>query len=67
MVDTADNPSGDIRGANDAGPPWVSNLVRTGIFRDGDGGSNDAEDPAHFVHDDVSDCIDFVFERERSL
>ncbi|CAM9116595.1 unnamed protein product [Pylaiella littoralis] len=59
-----DNPSGDIRGANEAGSPWVSNLVRTGVFRDADGRSNDGNDPAHFVHDDVRDCIDFVFERE---
>eukprot|EP00903_Cladosiphon_okamuranus_P011989 g11258.t1 len=59
-----DNPSGDIRGANAAGAPWVSNLVRTGVFRDPTGGGNDAEDPAHFVHDDVRDCVNFAISRE---
>ena len=38
-----DNPASDIRGANRAGPPWVSVLVRTGVFR---GGANSASDPA---------------------
>lgn len=61
---TADNPSGDIRGANAAGLPWVSNLVRTGVYRDTGGGNNDASDPAHFVHDHVGDCVDFVLEEE---
>ena len=28
-----DNPAGDIRGANSAGAPWVSVLVRTGLFK----------------------------------
>eukprot|EP00904_Undaria_pinnatifida_P009049 jgi/Undpi1/5274/HiC_scaffold_2.g00555.m1 len=59
-----DNPSGDIRGANAAGPPWVSNLVRTGVYQDADGGINDALDPAHFVHDHVGDCVGFVLEKE---
>ena len=61
---TADNPSGDIRGANAAGPPWVSNLVRTGVYRGTGGENNDALDPAHFVHDHVGDCVDFILERE---
>ncbi|CAM9191195.1 unnamed protein product, partial [Hapterophycus canaliculatus] len=62
-----DNPSGDIRGANEVGPPWVSNLVRTGVFQDTIGGGNDAEDPAHFVHDDVRDCVEFAMKREARL
>ncbi len=40
-----DNPAADVRGANRAGPPWVSVLVRTGVFS-GQPGSNSAEDPA---------------------
>ncbi|CAB1105712.1 unnamed protein product [Ectocarpus sp. CCAP 1310/34] len=59
-----DNPSGDIRGANAAGPPWLSNLVKTGVFRDKGGRGNDAEDPAHFVHNDVRECVNFAMERE---
>ena len=56
-----DNPEGDIRGANAAGSHWVSNLVRTGIFR----GENDLRDPADFVFDDVNACVAFVMQRER--
>ncbi|CAN0005956.1 unnamed protein product [Ectocarpus fasciculatus] len=59
-----DNPSGDIRGANAAGPPWISNLVKTGVYRDTGDRGNDAEDPAHFVHDGVRQCVDFAMERE---
>ncbi|CAM9513293.1 unnamed protein product, partial [Phaeothamnion confervicola] len=58
-----DNPSGDIRGANDAGPPWISNLVRTGVFQ-GAVGSNDLHHPARFVHDDAAACVRFALARE---
>ncbi|GBF99769.1 hypothetical protein Rsub_12397 [Raphidocelis subcapitata] len=45
-----DNPAADVRGANSAGPPWVSVLVRTGVFQGP--GANSASDPAHVVvHD----------------
>lgn len=65
---TADNPTGDIRGANVAGAPWVSNLVRTGVYRDGgQEGDNDPTDPAHFVHDDVRACVEFALRREASI
>ncbi len=40
-----DNPAADVRGANRAGPPWVSVLVRTGVFS-GPPGSNSPKDPA---------------------
>ena len=33
IVMVGDNPHADIRGANAAGPPWVSALVRTGVFK----------------------------------
>jgi HAD superfamily hydrolase (TIGR01456 family) len=49
-----DNPSADIRGANDAGHPWRSVLVRTGVFG---GGTNDPNDPAHLVFDDVGQAV----------
>eukprot|EP00878_Enallax_costatus_P027545 GHUV01029672.1.p1 GENE.GHUV01029672.1~~GHUV01029672.1.p1 ORF type:complete len:256 (+),score=92.69 GHUV01029672.1:727-1494(+) len=45
-----DNPAADIRGANQAGPPWVSVLVRTGVFTEG---LNSKSDPAHVVVTDV--------------
>jgi hypothetical protein len=45
-----DNPAADIRGANLAGPPWRSVLVRTGVFA---GGANSPSDPAHAVVEDV--------------
>ena len=44
-VQVGDNPAADVRGANRAGPPWVSVLVRTGVFN-GPPGSNSEEDPA---------------------
>lgn len=62
-----DNPSGDIRGANNAGAPWISNLVRTGLFRGDGGGDNDETNPAHFVHDDVGACVDFAMRREAEV
>ncbi|KAI8114238.1 hypothetical protein M9434_002364 [Picochlorum sp. BPE23] len=49
-----DNPSADIRGANRQGDPWVSVLVRTGVFK---GGLNCSVDPAHIVVDNVEDAI----------
>lgn len=49
-----DNPVADIRGANNAGDPWQSVLVRTGVFT-GDG--NDQVDPAHHVMDDLAAAV----------
>jgi len=54
-----DNPAADIRGANQAGGPWRSVLVRTGVFSTGD---NDPHDPAWKVVDDVSAAVDVVLE-----
>ena len=39
-----DTPESDIQGANNAG--WISILVRTGIFQDGE---NDKDYPAAYV------------------
>jgi len=50
-----DNPRSDIRGANAAGSPWYSVLVRTGVFR---GEANDAEDPAKTVVAGVKEAVD---------
>jgi hypothetical protein len=58
-----DNADVDIRGANEAGEPWVSVLVRTGVF-DGDG--NHATHPADIVVDDVADAVAAVGHRERA-
>ncbi|KAK3034428.1 hypothetical protein RJ639_034665 [Escallonia herrerae] len=41
-----DNPSVDIKGARQAGPPWFSILTRTGVFR---GKENHAEFPADLI------------------
>lgn len=57
-----DNPAADIRGANTAGAPWVSVLVRTGVF-EGEGNSN--TDPAHVVVDDVAAAVDAAMHRAR--
>lgn len=59
-----DNPAADVRGANRAGPPWVSVLVRTGVFR---GGKNSDTDPAQIVVDDVEAAVEAGLHRTRSL
>jgi HAD superfamily hydrolase (TIGR01450 family) len=52
-----DNPRSDIRGANAAGAPWHSVLVRTGVFR---GGDNDPDDPAKSVLPSVREAVDLA-------
>lgn len=58
-----DNPAADIRGANSAGAPWVSVLVRTGVFQ---GAHNDERDPAHVVVSDVLAAVQAGLHRVRS-
>lgn len=48
-----DNPLSDILGAHNAGDPWQSVLVKTGLYR----GDLDHQKPAHFV---VADAFTFV-------
>ena len=66
-----DNPASDVRGANAAGGPWRSVLVRTGVWKGTkrkEGGSssvyeraeNDERDPAHFVCEDAAEAIDMI-------
>jgi len=52
-----DNPRSDIRGANAAGAPWRSVLVRTGVFR---GGANDELDPAQVVVPSVREAVELA-------
>lgn len=59
-----DNPAADVRGAVQAGPPWVSVLVRTGVFHSP--GPNDELDPAHIVVEDVAAAVLAVLHRSRS-
>jgi HAD superfamily hydrolase (TIGR01456 family) len=54
-----DNPRADIKGANDAGAPWHSILVRTGVFS-GPPGSNDPTNPAKDVVQGIKDAVDIV-------
>ena len=51
-----DNPAADVRGARNAGPPWTSILVKTGVFN----GINEncSVDPAHIVADCVNQAVD---------
>lgn len=56
-----DNPSVDIKGAQQAGRPWFSILTRTGVFR---GKENDLEYPADMVVDTVEEAVDFILEKE---
>ena len=60
-----DNPKADIAGAKAQGVPWVSMLVRTGVFS-GDT-KNDEEDPADVVVDDVLDAVEAALHRTRSM
>ncbi|PIA38743.1 hypothetical protein AQUCO_02700149v1 [Aquilegia coerulea] len=57
-----DNPSVDIKGAQQAGHPWFSILTRTGVFKGMQ--QNDREFPADLVVDTVEDAIDYILKRE---
>uniref|UniRef100_A0A803LCW2 Uncharacterized protein n=1 Tax=Chenopodium quinoa TaxID=63459 RepID=A0A803LCW2_CHEQI len=56
-----DNPSVDIKGAQQAGRPWFSILTRTGVFR---GKENDPECPADMVVDTVEDAVNYILDKE---
>lgn len=59
-----DNPCADVRGANKAGAPWVSVLVRTGVFSDGASlNSSSTWDVPHVLLDDVNQAVDMVLQR----
>ena len=60
-----DNPRADTAGAKAQGLPWVSMLVRTGVFS-GDA-KNDEEYPADVVVDDVLDAVEAALHRTRSM
>lgn len=55
-IQVGDNPLVDIRGANRAGSPWKSMLVRTGVFS-GQQGANSREEAAHVVCEHVNDAV----------
>ncbi|XP_010693096.2 uncharacterized protein YKR070W [Beta vulgaris subsp. vulgaris] len=56
-----DNPSVDIKGARQAGNPWIPVLTRTGMFQ---GQGNHKEHPADLVMDTVEDAVDYILEKE---
>ncbi|BFG22523.1 hypothetical protein CerSpe_087970 [Prunus speciosa] len=56
-----DNPSVDVKGAQQAGHPWFSILTRTGVFK---GKDNHAEFPADLVVDTVEEAVDYILMRE---
>ncbi|KAL6783740.1 hypothetical protein ACKKBF_B05610 [Auxenochlorella protothecoides x Auxenochlorella symbiontica] len=58
-----DNPEADVAGANAAGPPWTSVLVRTGVFR---GPGNSERHPARLVVEDVEAAVRAALHRARS-
>jgi len=58
-----DNPAADIRGARNAGRPWIPILVRTGCFSSEDG-DNDPRDPADYVFQDVNEAVKTLAQRE---
>lgn len=60
-----DNPRADIAGARAQGAPWVSMLVRTGVFSGDD--KNDKEHPADVVVDDVYGAVEAALHRTRSM
>ncbi|RWR85878.1 HAD-superfamily hydrolase [Cinnamomum micranthum f. kanehirae] len=59
-----DNPTVDINGARQAGPPWFSILTRTGVFK---GKENDFNYPADLVVDTVEEAVDFILEKGASV
>ncbi|KAL8496778.1 hypothetical protein ACS0TY_020453 [Phlomoides rotata] len=56
-----DNPSVDIKGAQQAGRPWFSILTRSGVFK---GKENHPLYPADLVVDTVEEAVDFILEKE---
>ncbi|GMG99373.1 hypothetical protein Nepgr_001213 [Nepenthes gracilis] len=56
-----DNPSVDIKGARQAGHPWISVLTRTGVFH---GKENHEEFPADLVVDTVEEAVDYILTKE---
>lgn len=56
-----DNPSVDIKGARQAGRPWLSILTRTGVFK---GKGNHSEQPADLVVDTVEEAVDYILTKE---
>ena len=56
-----DNPASDVRGANAAGGPWRSVLVRTGVWKGS--AENDERDPAHFVCEDAAEAVAMILNR----
>lgn len=52
-----DNCASDIQGAHNRGEPWVSMLVKTGVFNN-QVDDNCSESPADFVVDDVEAAVD---------
>lgn len=59
-----DNSAADVRGANAAGHPWRSVLVRTGVFQGP--GPNCPQDPADIVVDDVEAAVEACLNASRS-
>ena len=60
-----DNPSGDIKGANDMG--WRSVLVKTGNYQPKEGQENDLDHPAHYVVEDFNEAIELILKEEDIL
>lgn len=60
-----DNSAADVRGANQAGHPWKSILVRTGVFSGPH--ANCLRDPAHIVVDDVEAAVKAAMHHSRSV
>jgi ribonucleotide monophosphatase NagD (HAD superfamily) len=58
-----DNPAADIRGANRAGSPWVSMLVRTGVYQERQ--QLQTSDEPQAVVDDVLGAVQAALHRWR--
>lgn len=53
----------DVKGANNAAGPWVSVLLRTGVFT---GTGNHSEHPAKIVVHDVVEAVSAARHRQRN-
>ena len=58
-----DNPSSDVRGANNRGYPWVSVLVKTGNFQ----GTNCSRDTAQMVMDHAFQLVERTLHTPKAL
>jgi len=59
-----DNPQSDVKGANNAGAPWISVLVKTGIYTGHN--SSDHQTHAKMVFNDVLEATGWILHQHQT-